>query len=145
MVKHALTIALVKSVLQVLDHMGPTGARHRRRHPRHHGCIGRRHLQQQPEVSHRSMPLTLGSGFLNDLLHLPLIHRPIGRWNPQIRLTLRGVDGNRLASSTVWARAHTRLRKGNRCFQHRVKGKEKKKKMKPSEKKKMMTWSSSPS
>jgi hypothetical protein len=49
--KHVLTVALVKSVLQVLDHMGPTGARSHRRQPRHHGRRGRRHQQQQPRVT----------------------------------------------------------------------------------------------
>jgi hypothetical protein len=37
MVKHTVTVALVKSVLQVLDHMGPTRRRHRRRCPRRRG------------------------------------------------------------------------------------------------------------
>jgi hypothetical protein len=43
MVKHSLTVALVKSVLQVLDWMGPTGARRCRRRPRHRAHRGRRH------------------------------------------------------------------------------------------------------
>jgi hypothetical protein len=36
MLKHVLTVALVKSVLQVLDRMGPAGARHHQQRPRHH-------------------------------------------------------------------------------------------------------------
>jgi hypothetical protein len=51
MVKHALTGALVKSVLQVLDRMGPTGAHRHWRRPRRRGRRGRRHQQQQPRVT----------------------------------------------------------------------------------------------
>jgi hypothetical protein len=51
MVKHVLTVALVKSVFQVLDRMGPTGIRRRRRRPRHHDRRGRWHQQQQLGVT----------------------------------------------------------------------------------------------
>jgi hypothetical protein len=43
MVKHTLTVALVKHILQVLDRLGPTVARHRWQCPRHRGRRGRWH------------------------------------------------------------------------------------------------------
>jgi hypothetical protein len=86
MVKHVLTVAPVKSVLQVLDRMGPTRARRRQRHPRRRGHRGRRHQQQQPEV-------TLDLDWLHQTggdpgagsLHLPLADVP----NPRVRVLER--------------------------------------------------------
>jgi hypothetical protein len=48
MVKHSLTVALVKSALQVLHRMGPTGRSHHRRRLRCRGRRGRRHHQTVP-------------------------------------------------------------------------------------------------
>jgi hypothetical protein len=48
MVKNSLTIALVKSILQVLDRMDPTGARRHRRRPRRCGRRGSRHHRPVP-------------------------------------------------------------------------------------------------
>jgi hypothetical protein len=52
MVKQTLTVALVKSVLQVLDHLGPSGRRHRRRRrPKHQGRGRTGHHRPEPEVT----------------------------------------------------------------------------------------------
>jgi hypothetical protein len=48
MVKQSLTIAFVKSILQVLDRVGPTEMCRRQRHPRQHGRRGRRHRRPVP-------------------------------------------------------------------------------------------------
>jgi hypothetical protein len=83
MVKHALTVALVKSVLQVLDRMGPTRARRRQRHPRRRGHRGRRHQQQQPGVTLDLdwLRWTRGDPKARSL-HLPLADIP----NPRVRV-----------------------------------------------------------
>jgi hypothetical protein len=50
--KQALTVALVKSVLEVKDHLGRTEGRHRRRrHPRRRGCGRMGNQRQQPRVT----------------------------------------------------------------------------------------------
>jgi hypothetical protein len=49
MVKHTLTVALVNSILHVLDRLGPTVARRRRRRPRCRGPRRRRHHRTVPE------------------------------------------------------------------------------------------------
>jgi hypothetical protein len=155
MVKQVPTGALVKSILRVLHRLGPSGGRRRRRRrPRCRGHGRTSHRRPEPEVTleldrlrwtggdpgqdpharHRSRSLTLGLGLLQGHRLLPPHHRPTGRWNPQIWPTLRGVAGNHLAPFMAWARAHTRLRKGNRYSHHRVRGKE-------SLKRKKMTWS----
>jgi hypothetical protein len=146
----------MKCILQFLDRLGPTVARHRRRRPRR-GRRGRQH--------HRIVP---GGTLDLDRLHRtggdpgvgpshltpeqipnprvrvtprppspPLHHWPTGRQNPQIWLTLRGVTGNRLVPSMAWARAHTRL--PNRYSHHQVRGKEKKDS--PKRKKMAQSWS----
>jgi hypothetical protein len=130
MVKHMLTVALVKSVLQVMDRMVPTRHHRHQQHSRHRGRGRNGHRRpvlggtldldrlyrtggdpgRDHHVKHRSRSLILGLGLCNDYC-LPLPHhRPIGRWNPQTRPPLCGVAGNRPTPSTVWARARTRLR-----------------------------------
>jgi hypothetical protein len=71
MVKQALIVALIKSALQVLDHLGPLGGhRRRRQRPRPQGHGRTDHRRPEPGVTlgrdhhakHRSKSLTLGLG-----------------------------------------------------------------------------------
>jgi hypothetical protein len=129
MMEQSLTVALVRSILQVLGRVGPTGTRRRWRQPKRRGRRGnhaRRLVLRAPmnldwlhrtggalgrdsHTKQRSRTLTLGLGFLHDHYLPPPHYRPIGRWNTQTRPSLREVTGKLLMPSSVWARPLTRL------------------------------------
>jgi hypothetical protein len=135
-------IALMNSILQVLDQEGPSlTSCHRCRAHRHRWCNAAMHWQESRttldlERNHRtegipgqplhgkhyhlqSTSLTLGLGFWSGS-HLPShIHRPIGRWSPQTHQPLREDARNRHVTSTVGALAPTRLCRGAWDSHHR--------------------------